>query len=173
MKVFIQGDREAKGCEESARALAQEFARQGIEVNLGAYGQLVAIFLEAKCPAVCHGHRANDRGQCPDTVEFIDFSVPGNPEVVNQDSAKIYAWTGRLDHLIEGSEAAVFFPGREGTLAHLMPFLAFAKRQSKKVALVGWSTEMVKALDTLGCNGFVSFSSDEPSAVAKFLTQSC
>jgi len=75
VKVFVQGDRDAIGIEECAKQLATTFAEKGIEVNLGAYGKLVEIFLAAGVKATCHEHRGKKgsraQGQIVDCEQLL------------------------------------------------------------------------------------------------------
>ncbi|MFA6322432.1 MAG: hypothetical protein WCX71_03035 [Candidatus Buchananbacteria bacterium] len=138
MSILVQGDRNAAGCEDAAKEIAAELARRHVEVNLGAYGKLVEVFLQAGCRATCHGHRADDRGKCPAETPFVDCTVGGS-------LSKEEAWGRRLGIFLE-SDAFLFFAGNEGTLAHLIPVLAFASKSwhdKKKIALVGWNSVQV------------------------------
>jgi hypothetical protein len=150
MKVFVQGDRDAHGCENASRAIALKMAKCGIEVNLGAYGKLVEIFLAAGCPAHCHGHRSGDRGKAfGKGASYADCTLIA--KLAGYPDTREVAWGLRLGVLMANSDAFLFFSGREGTVAHLVPILAFACKlwKNKKIALVGWEPEKISALAVL------------------------
>lgn len=177
MKVFVQGDRDARDSEKAAQAIAAEFCRRSVHVNLGAYGRLVRIFLEAGCPATCYGHR--ERGEVPGEVPFRDCLALSKLLLSKEGGgSRELAWGIRLGILMATSDAFLFFAGREGTVAHLLPVLAFASKrwQEKphKIALVGWNQEQISALVKLMGpmpNGVRFFGPDPtPATVVDFLT---
>lgn len=182
MKVFVQGDREAREISFLARRLTWQLKKAGIKVNLGAYGELVKIFIEAGCVAHCHGHR-KDRGNCPLEVDYFNCHQAAldvcRAAHLPEETLLPVAWGIRLGLLLN-SDAFVFFPGREGTLAHLFPVLAFsAKRQTKPVALIGWPEEIwnpkvqkfIFPPDGRLPKWFRHFSADEIDQVVPFLSQ--
>ena len=67
------------------------------------------------------------------------------------------AWAIRLAHMSDTSDGFIFFPGREGTFAHLVPIMAFIAKDERdkgvprprRVALVGWDAYAMNALRTL------------------------
>lgn len=155
--IFIQGDRDAKGAEEAARRMATVFREAGIHLLLGAYGELVKIFTDAGCAVTCHGFRANERGKCPSGVTFVDCTEISRRElsVVANEAGKALdftavAWGMRIGLLLTAN-AYCFFPGREGTLAHLFPCIAFAVKHNKQIVFVGWQEPQLTALHNLLC----------------------
>ena len=174
MRVFVQGDRDAKGCKAVAQVIAMELRQRQVGVNLGAYGELVEIFFVAGCEVRCFGHRES-RGRVPEKVTFTDCMQVAKD--LKHPSREV-AWGLRLGLLMEASDAFLFFAGREGTVAHLVPVLAFASKRwrekPRKVALVGWDQDQIYALTKLMGpmpNGVRFFGADPtPAAVVDFLT---
>lgn len=185
MRVFVQGDRDAKGCQSAATEIAMRFRNAGVSVNLGAYGKLVSIFLNAGCDGLCHGYRSNDQGECPTKVKFIDCAhlAPDIPFSGFAPSSPAVAWGVRLGILLETSDAFLFFAGRQGTIMHAVPAIGFGVGQvekgqpPKKVALVGWCDDHI-----VGVKSFFfpdgklpawirTFGLDETEAVFQFLVR--
>ena len=180
MKDFVQGDRDATSIEECAKQLATTFAEKGIEVNLGAYGKLVEIFLAAGVKATCHEHRGKKGSRAQGQIVDCEQLLAGVG--ISAEQRATAAWGLRLGLLLS-SDAFVFFPGQEGTLAHLLPAIAHAsKGDPKPVALLGWEGNSLFAplkslLFPLLCNlnhvppWLNSFRSDQVDDVISFLQE--
>ncbi|MFA6524793.1 MAG: hypothetical protein WCT33_00825 [Patescibacteria group bacterium] len=162
-RVFVQGDRDP-GVDLSACALktAQLLKQSGWEANVGAYGGLVRIFEESGMR--CHAHVMAPRGR---EVQFSDciVSVTDCNQLVRSlpanirwggEADQILTWGLRLSVWMAHSDAFIFFAGREGTMAHLVPILAWNRKvlakegRAKKVVLIGWDKLQRDALYTLG-----------------------
>jgi hypothetical protein len=155
-RVFFQGDRDIAGRErEAAIEIMKRLGEQGYAANVGAYGELVAAICEAGVEVRCHLMDPNkDREVKTDAkAEIVDCV-----ELAKQigHPTKEVAWGIRLGILMETSNAFVFMPGREGTRAHLDPVIAFnlKAKNPKKIALIGWKEEDVKALHAYFHLGF-------------------
>ena len=155
LRLFVQGDRDAKGMSACATQIAALLKAAGVRVTLGAYGQLVKIFIDAGCEATCHGHRSSDRGQCPPDTSFVDCSAYASRILSIEGSGISVSWGLRLGLLLATSDASLFFDGRQGTMLHAVPAIGFGVGQAekgsppKKVALVGWSEDHVTGLKLL------------------------
>lgn len=167
MNIFIQGDRDTSGPEaEAVRQICELCAKSDITILTGAYGQIVKVAFESGAKVVSHSFRAGDKSKIPEGVEFVDCTSP--------DGDRARGWGIRIGELLAKSDGAIFLPGREGTLAHLMPFIAFAikakekgspqripveylaelikakeKGPEKRVALLGWEEDDFQALLSL------------------------
>jgi len=151
-KVFIQGDRSAKGLNEIAIAIAKELAARTIELNLGAYGKLAEIFAQHCWKARCFGHRPGDRGYCPPSLEYVDCYLLALPTVEIWARNRIIdaaAWGYRLGRVIGDSDACLIFRGHKGTAAHLFAALGLCAKKNKRVALVGWPQKQQQAIRLL------------------------
>jgi hypothetical protein len=167
MKIMVQGDRDAAGIAELAAAIAAIVAKMKVVVNLGAYGELVKIFLDAGCKAFCHTHRG--KGKIAPNVSYYDCELLSKTLGFADQEA---AWGIRLGLMLR-ADAFLFFSGREGTLAHLFPALAFAKKKGRRVALVGWPKDQEAAILALlgGEQVWLRLfdANDDPQLVVDFL----
>ena len=139
--IFFQGDRDLSGpAVEALRTMITWCKDHQVRVVTGAYGAVVKLAHEIGADVTSYGHREQDKGKVPDGAKFVDCSIPGH---------QYLGWGNRLGQILEASSGAVFFSGREGTLAHLFPFLEFAMKGKKRVALVGWDNIKIEAISVL------------------------
>lgn len=161
-RIMVQGDREAASFSPQVRQLGEICAARRIGLNVGESGEIVRILAETG--ADVRVHRA--KPEPPNIpvgarVEVVDCLTPAQQALNHLRgqamiglgsgiTEKRLAWAIRLAVLTETSYGFVFFPGREGTLAHLIPILAFiAKgerdkgRYCRRVALLGWHVDNI------------------------------
>lgn len=191
-RVFFQGDRDISGeARETAIKIMRGLGKLGWKANVGAYGALVAAICKTGVSVRGHGFGAKDQPEQidRDKFEFVDCSS-AKIEGLSIDSAsrniklypnyQPYTWAIRLAMLMETSNAFIFFPGRQGTLAHLIPILAFnikGKEKPKKVALVGWNRIisgmllLLVGIDKEMTPWFGIFNLDEVDQVVEFLNE--
>lgn len=116
-----------------------------------------------------HGCRCHvgSKGAIPDILQKT--GVPCARYAFEGDEINEHTWSNRLADWVSKGDAFVFFKGDVGTLAHLMPVLAFSKKMwarkggSRKVALVGWSQAEKTAIKVL-----MGFSYDGPDWLRSF-----
>ncbi|MFA6272387.1 MAG: hypothetical protein WC693_04790 [Patescibacteria group bacterium] len=163
-RVFIQGDRDPSvDLAACALEIAQLLKQRGWEANVGAYGGLVRIFEESGMR--CHAHVIAPRGREVQFSERIVASVTDCNQLVRSlpaevrwggEADQILTWGLRLGIWMAHSDAFIFFAGREGTMAHLIPVLAWNRKvlakegRAKKVVLFGWLRSQINALRALG-----------------------
>ena len=174
MKIFIQGDRETAGEEALAvKKFCQLCAKEGITILAGAYGEIVRLAHESGAKVISHTHRPGDMGKIPAGVEFVDCTV-------GDDLPR--SWAKRLGELLAEADGAVFLPGREGTLAHLIPFIAFAisarakDSEIRRIALLGWKEDDFQTLLSLFNlqrreSPFISFPLSEAGSALDWITK--
>ncbi|MFZ5391505.1 MAG: hypothetical protein ACOZAJ_04515 [Patescibacteria group bacterium] len=157
--VFVQGDRDPEGeAKIAATRLGNLLKENGWGVSLGAYGGFVKVLEETGVPCLCHETEIKDHGDVKfKKSPYINFK-PVAESVSNLLGGGIYSnalkeisWANRLGTWMATSQAYCFFAGREGTLAHLIPVLSFnakswTKTKPRKVALIGWNREDLKAI---------------------------
>lgn len=162
-RVFIQGDRDPEGvAKQAALQLGQALKTKGWGATVGAYGGFVQVLEESGVSCICHETRIHDHG---------DVKMKSSPSIKCQElgqkvilelgdgafskAGDEISWGIRLGLWMGMSQSYCFFAGREGTLAHLVPVLAYnikgwAKQgKARKVCLIGWEMEDVDALSTL------------------------
>lgn len=168
----------------TAQRIGQLLAAKGWEANVGSHGDLVPIMMESGIP--CHAHVAKMREDvdygCLASVtgcnQLASELIPSLP-TTNEDTEKMLAWGIRLGLWMSTSDAFLFIGGAEGTLAHLVPVLAWNRKalakegRAKKIVVIGWTRERIQALQMLGIcspsDTWLSFHSNEESVV-EFLT---
>ena len=169
-RIFVQGDRDAHGLWENLVELGNLCAKRGIGLNVGAAGQIVKVLAGTEANVRVHTHTL-DRPNVPDDchIELVNAgytarSVPSNIELLHHEiverhveiSENILAWAIRLA-VLASSDGFIFFPGRAGTMAHLVPIMAHLIKHERggkshphrRVALVGWNHQQVNALGIL------------------------
>ena len=184
--MFIQGDRDLGGGSfaEAAMKIAILLNQKRWEANVGIQGDLVRIFDESGI--LCHGHIAAPLR----TVHVGSIRTITDCNIIAQSLPREYrqggvadpfvTWSLRLGIWASRSDAFLFFSGREGTIAHLVPILAWNRKslakegRAKKVVLFGWSRDQMYALRTLGlwspADKWLAFHENEEMAV-EFLTK--
>jgi predicted Rossmann-fold nucleotide-binding protein len=160
-RVFIQGSGSPTEQQAAvARRIGQLLAEKGWEANVGSHGGLVPVMIESGIP--CHAYltrfrKSVDVDSLTTTIDCNQLAEP----IVNYlgkaaDMDRMLPWSVRLGVWMARSDAFIFFAGDKGTMAHLVPVLAWIGKalapegKAKKVILVGWARERVKALETLG-----------------------
>lgn len=183
--VFIQGSGSPTEQQEAAaRRIGQLLAEKGWEANVGSYGGLVPIMIDSGIP--CHAHLTRFRdGVDADSLASMtncnDLAQPVLSEIdATENAGRMLPWSIRLGIWMSSSDAFCFFAGDKGTLAHLVPVLAWigkalaSEGKSKKVILIGWDEEQLKALHTLGLTGagdwFRVCALDQPEIAVEHLT---
>lgn len=140
--IFVQGDRAGEGLSEQLYTLGRMAAGDdSVTLCLGSAGEIVRI-LTGETTARCKVFQIDGKSN-------VAAMRPG-VEVLTCPS-----WGTRMDHFIAGN-GYIFFPGAEGTMAHLVPVLAHIKKKAAseqekttptrrvpRVALVDWPTPMV------------------------------
>ena len=195
LRIMVQGDRDATGIEDTVRALGTLCKERKIGLNVGEAGQIVRILAETGADVRVHqakSVRPNVPEGCTN-VKIVDCFTPAEKarwqleeEVAgmchhSSRSSRTLAWAVRLACL-DTSDGFIFFPGREGTLAHLVPIMAFIAKgevdkgvaRPRRVALVGWGDAKKDALLELFDIGdddewVGSFTIDEMDSVVSWL----
>lgn len=143
--LAVQGDRGAEGMDEYLMLLGQLLSQKsGWEFSLGAYGKIPGLLAKTGVRCVCH-----------DTATMgKESKVPVDLPNVTVRNCK--GWGGRLDEGFLPADAFACFSGSQGTVAHLVPFLAHVikgdlakEKRPRHVALIGWKREKVDALYVL------------------------
>lgn len=162
IRLMVQGDRNAQGIEGAVRRLGEICKERGIGLNVGEAGQIVRILGETGAHVRVHQAKP-ERPNVPEgfTGEIYPLESAARNLIMKRrlKGATIdrMAWAIRLAYTSDTSDGFIFFPGREGTLAHLVPIMAFIAKgerdkgvaRPRRVALVGWSGPMITALATL------------------------
>lgn len=169
-RIFVQGDRDAKGIEKQVRELGTLCKERGIELGMGENGKIVRILTGSGVESwVHHAKHDADLSIVPGpNVHIVDCERPAhmateylrNVGNVLAKEGRI-GWGVRIGTISSTANGFVFFPGREGTLAHLFYAAAdIARRERDKekpcrrVALVGWESEDSRSvLNLLGRGG--------------------
>ncbi|MDO8435454.1 MAG: hypothetical protein Q7S89_02120 [bacterium] len=155
-RIFVHGDREAKGIEVQVRALGDLCHDRGIGINVGESGETVNILASSNADVRVHHSKDGEAPNVPfgSVVKVVDCVTPAamatqhllHFDDVVADPNRV-GWGVRLAVLEQMSDGFIFFPGRERTLAHLVPILAFIAKGERdkgkpcrRVALVGWHT---------------------------------
>lgn len=187
-RVFIQGDRDPAGDAKIAALKLGEFLKnKNWGALVGAYGGFVKVMEESGISCVCHETDIKDHG----SVKYvnspsINFSEVGDAvawllgEGPFLQAKKSISWGNRLGVWMGTASSYCFFAGNEGTMAHLIPVLAFnakswSKSKARPVALIGWDITKITALmqlmgltkDTLW---FSHFELNEIALAVEFLT---
>lgn len=155
--IFVQGDRDAKGIEAQVQELGALCKERQIGLNVGESGKIVRILSESGARVVVYRSKDDepnaDMGPNVSVVDCVTPAAMATEHLLHrgafQVKAKRVGWGVRLAVLEQTSEGFVFFPGREGTLAHLFAIAAFiAKGErdaghtiTRRIALVGWESE--------------------------------
>lgn len=162
LQLMVQGARDARGIEDAVRALGTICKERGIGLNVGEAGQIVRLLAETGAHVRVHQAKP-EPPNVPD--EFMGrfvrcYSaakvVHGMDTIPDGISCDRLAWAVRLACMCS-SDGFIFFPGREGTLAHLVPIMAFIAKgerdkgvaRPRRVALVDWPMDDVKAVEQL------------------------
>lgn len=166
LRLMVQGDRDAKGIEDAVRQLGELCKERGIGLNVGEAGQIVRLLAETGAHVRVHQAKP-ERPNVPGgfTGEIVDCygSMQQHPareflHVIRSDEERQRilhraSWGLRLACL-DASDGFIFFPGREGTLAHLVPIMAFIVKgevdkgvtRPRRIAFVGYSASQIVAL---------------------------
>ena len=188
-RVFLQGDRDPEGAaREAATKLGLGLKVEGWGVTLGAYGGFVKVLEETGVSCICHETKIKGHGdvkmtkspsiKCQELGEAVSTMLGGG---IFAKAVDEISWAIRLGVWMGTSQAYCFFAGREGTLAHLVPVLAYNTKgwikegNPRKVALVGWEVEDVAAIMRLfklnkDTTWFAYFSLEEVDKAVAFLT---
>lgn len=158
VRLMVQGDRDASGIENTVRKLGEICKERGIGLNVGEAGKIVRILAESGANVLAHQAK-RERPNTPEeaSTPIVDCVAPAQNAIDNlRDQATVglgsglteqrLAWAIRLAALEQTSNGFIFFHGREGTLAHLIPILAFIKKgevdkgvaRPRRVALIEW-----------------------------------
>ena len=186
-RVFIQGDRDTSGeIIVSAAKIGKLLAAKGWQANVASYGNLVEIMEQSG--VLCHAHimpsngrevRFTDRVESVTNCNSIAETVTETLPYITEDTANTVSWGTRLWILLGNSDAFLFFPGRAGTLAHLVPVMTFNRKHGwkngyKKVVLFGWLPEQIEALKVLGLisseGGWLTIIDEDEELSVTFLT---
>lgn len=154
LRLMVQGDRDAKGIEDAVRRLGTLCKEREIGLNVGESGEIVRLIAESGASYMVNQAQPGD-SKLPEHLlrdhtrncQAAAFMAQEGFHRLAWDSPKLprLAWCIRLACL-DTSDGFIFFPGREGTLAHLVPIMAFIAKgerdkgvaRPRRVALVGW-----------------------------------
>ena len=181
-RLFIQGDRSPNPEQTiAATKIGQLLSQAGWEANVGGFGGLVRIMNELGVN--CHAHVMKRPAQQEDfsdsayksatTTDTRAFNVPLATAGLIEDNEDI-SWGARLSLVMARSDAFLFFAGKQGTMAHIVPALAhiIKGKSEKKLVVIGWPTEQVEALEILGLwnEKCQAYDLDQVEATVEFLT---
>ena len=159
LRLMVQGDRDAQGIEGAVRQLGQLCKEREIGLNVGEAGKIVRILGETGAHVRVHQAK-KEPPNVPEgfTGEIYPLESAARNLIMKRrlKGATVgrMAWAIRLAHMSDTSDGFLFFPGREGTLAHLVPILAFIAKgerdkgvpRPRRVALVDWPDAKKDAL---------------------------
>ncbi|MBI2552662.1 hypothetical protein HYW17_05180 [Candidatus Uhrbacteria bacterium] len=188
-RLMVQGDRDANGIEDAVLKLGSICGERGIGLNVGEAGKIVHLLAETGAHVRVHQAKPEPpnvpEGFRGEIVNCTAAALPAHTHLPAGAKIARVAWAIRLACL-DDSDGFIFFPGREGTLAHLVPIMAFIAKGERdkgvacprRVALVGWSGPLITALCTLfniwpttpGGEWLDSFASDEMGRAISWLT---
>ncbi|MFC1663443.1 hypothetical protein ACFL04_04790 [Patescibacteria group bacterium] len=153
--------------------------------TLGANGGLVNLLVTSGVTCICHETSSLQRevqAEDPATINYGQAAASAENHLTPLPDSELLQWGLRLTDWAAKSHGFVFFPGREGTLAHLMPVLAFCSKlwaksgEPRKVVLLGWREDRLGELERLmgwGGSGFPEwlkdFQLDEVKEAVEFL----
>lgn len=98
----------------------------------------------------CH---VGSKGAIPDILQKT--GIPCARHAFEGDKINELTWANRLAHWVSQCDTFIFFKGDAGTLAHLFPVLAFAKKRwakegsPRRIVLIGWQWEDALAIQSL------------------------
>lgn len=164
-RLMVQGDRDARGIADQVRRLGELCKERGVGLNVGESGEIIRILCGTGANVRIHKAKLelpNLSGDC-ENVTVVDCIGPGIAAGKYLDERHDFVvnrleWAVRLMCMISSSttDGFIFFPGAEGTLAHLIPVMAFIAKgerdkgkETRRVALVGWPTVKVMHLRQL------------------------
>ena len=159
LRLMVQGGRDATGIEDTVRELGTLCKERGIGLNVGEAGEIFRLLAGTGTFGThVRVYMAKDKhSNAPEgfSGELIECNVMGR-DVQDRIKNDYYfpddppgsdrlAWAIRLA-CFAASNGFIFFPGREGTLAHLVPIMAFIAKgerdkgasRPRRVALVDW-----------------------------------
>ena len=156
-RLMVQGDRDATHIEDAVRELGQLCKERGIGLNVGESGEIVRLMVVTGAHVRVHqAKREQPNVHERVSTSIVDCIAPAESAIDNlrgQTTVGLgsgiteqrLAWAIRLACL-NASEGFIFFHGREGTLAHLIPILAFIKKgevdkgvaRPRRVVLLDW-----------------------------------
>lgn len=196
IRLMVQGDRVAnKGVQADLEKLGKICLQKGIGLNVGEAGEIVQLLTTASGASVrVHQTKAEKPNNVVPNSSFQKVNVCISAAHAVAEIAEHYnsrrltgkttGWALRLAVMLDSSDGFIFFPGREGTMAHLIPAMAFIAKgerdkgapRPRRVALIGWNPDQVTALYTLFSikaekDGWIQpFSLDNIAAAIDWLT---
>lgn len=164
LRLMVQGDRDATGIEDAVRELGRICKEREIGLNVGEAGQIVRILAETGAHVRVHQAQIEatnlPEGFTGEILDCYNAGVTARNDLQRHEgfspNIRYTCWGIRLAALA-ASDGFIFFPGREGTLAHLVPTMAFIAKgerdkdvaRPRRVALMGWNNMTVDALSIL------------------------
>lgn len=185
----MQGDRAPEGdAKIAALRLGTLLHAKGWGASVGAYGGFVKVLEDSGISCICHETAMRDHGDVKSTKSpvihfggYADLVIDQMGQAVSGAKREL-SWASRLGIWMGTSQAFCFFAGREGTLAHLAPVLAYnikgwAKEgRPRRVVLLGWDLLDLAHIQALfnirgpATNWFMHYELEEIDDAADFLT---
>jgi len=186
-RIYIQGSRNP---DPKTEALIRQFGtlmlERGCTCLVGSQGKIPRILEEVGVPCVWHA-----ASEFPNDVSGVRcygslaLTVNDDPEYQRWHSpTKVsrIGWALRLVDWAANADAYVFFPGQEGTMAHLFATITFALRDAqagnlKQFVLLGWPVSQITAISALfdfnadGRDWFYYFPADHVKSAVDFLLE--